>query len=138
MCVGSTCRRSSEKEEDGPSDPSRERTWPPREEEMSCTTAPRDASLTKMVASMTGSISTDGEVSDAVRRLCETAVRVAIETDVCVVSGKMWAAASSVMCNAVLATGKLLKGPRASAALAPAWMEERRVGRERCAGMSEE
>lgn len=88
-------RSSSLVEELGESDPSRDRTWPPREDEISWTTAPRELSLTKIVAIMTGSNKTAGAVSHACLKLVATAPLAAIEIAVGVESRNKCAAASS-------------------------------------------
>lgn len=88
-----------------------------------------------MVTFITGSMSVAGAASQACLRLVDTAARVAMEIAVGDVSGKRWDFASRVRVTRVLATGKPLKGPRARAALAPAWRECRMPGRERWGGM---
>src|SRR5690242_8740254 len=107
------------------SEPSSERTWPPREDERSCTTAPRLDSLTYTVTIITGSSSAAGAVAQDVRRRLATAARVAMEMAVGVVSVKRFADASRLIVTRALATGKPLNGPRARAADAPAWIEWR-------------
>src|SRR5689334_17757334 len=113
-------KSSFEVDEVRESEPSSERTWPPRAEEMSCTTAPREDSETKIVAFMTGSISAGWDADMEERRLAFMAARDAMERAVGVVSGKRCVEASRSMWTWVLATGKPLKGPRARAADAPA------------------
>jgi hypothetical protein len=87
------------------------------------------------VTFITGSISTAGASSVAFLKLADTALRLAMERAVGVVSGNKCAGAESVILIRVFATGKPLKGPRASDADAPEWMEDRIPGNERWAGI---
>lgn len=118
---------------EGESEESSDNTCPPLAEDKSCTTAPNVDSGSETVTCITGSMSTDGEALFAVRSACATAQRVAWLTAVGVVSGNIFSVSRST-CMLVEESGYDANGPRASAAEVPEWTEERRVGRERCAG----